>query len=540
MSPKLKPLILPQLVEERRRLEVQRPSTEDEPTYIFYTHNSSSSDIASPSPATPTFSRGHSRYSGSTSSLELMPPSCAESPVSPTTQLPHQTKNSKSQLPDVQEDPLEREDEDTTILAAHPDFDECFCENGACARDDAHLAESTFHPLFISDVDYDLGFLSDSDFAGSPRYKKRRNGSESSFGGWSTRLGARFPSIPRWRSTLKRSNLTFSPASEPSFDRHPSLSHAASSRSSSVSALSRRVPDRTGEPPVPSTPALSLYGSAESIALPAPLDIDKANVRESLERDRSLATTPLLPPLLTEKPPLHPIQVPSLQPSPLQSPSVAPSPIPDALASCYPTPPLSTKASVSSFRRKGSLSCATGEMPSSIPDLLEQHDAWSDRLGHANFTIIPRPYLPEMADMETLVTFRGDWDLARVNYTKHLVRTGEHYGTTSKTYALTQAKWAEIEREWHTAEDRLIDRLATEQSKDALALVALRRAPEDTAPATVPRMLSAEGKFPERGDVDIVGPMTRDAVMVRDGPEEKRNGAALWLKNFAGKVGFRR
>ena len=414
----------------------------------------------------------------------------------------------------------------------------------ACLQDDNDMAQSVIHPYASSDFDYDLGFLSEGDLSGSPRQKRRRAGSEIPFTGWSARFGSRFPNLPRWRSTLKRSNnmLTFSPASEPSLDQPPSLSGAASSRSSSISAPSRRVPDRSNEPPLPTTPALSLYGSMESVALPPPpIDIEQANDRLSIERDRAMATTPLLPPLLTENASLLQLQPLSLQPSPLHSPSVAASPNPEATASpAFASPPLSTKASISSFRRNGSLSYVAGDLPSPIPDLLEQYDSWSDRLGHANFTILPKPYQPELADMESLVAFRGEWNLARINFTKHLVRTGEHYGATSKTYGLTQAKWDEIEREWHAAEDVLIDRLSAEQSRNGLAPINLRRASDQMATAVVPGMLNTDGKFPELGDVDIVGPMVRDAVMVRDGPEEKKNGASIWFKNLAGKVGLRK
>ena len=119
MSPKLKPLLLPQLVEEKRKLELQQ-AADGEHTFIYYTHSSSSSDVASPSPATPTFPRSHSRYSGSASSLAS---SCSDSPASPSQPTLAVTKTSKSQLPDVQEDPLEREEEDNTVVPG-------FCEVG--------------------------------------------------------------------------------------------------------------------------------------------------------------------------------------------------------------------------------------------------------------------------------------------------------------------------------------------------------------------------------------------------------------------------
>jgi hypothetical protein len=98
------------------------PACDGDLSSVYYTTNSSSSDVASP--VTPTFStRGHLRYSSSTSSLEL-PPICTESPSSPT-QSSH--KSGKRQLPDVQEEPMEREDEDT-ILPEQFDLYDCLCK----------------------------------------------------------------------------------------------------------------------------------------------------------------------------------------------------------------------------------------------------------------------------------------------------------------------------------------------------------------------------------------------------------------------------
>lgn len=284
---------------------------------------------------------------------------------------------------------------------------------------------------------------------------------------------------------------------------------------------------------MPATPALSFYDSTESVNLPSPTDNTHVTVGKSLERDRALATTPLLPPLLTDT------VAPQTQTSPLQSPTIAPSQAHESGAhQTYPTPPLSAKASVSSFRR-GTIS-STVDMPSPIPFIPDQQDAWSDRLGHANFIIDPKPYVPESADLESLYAFLRDWDHARINYTKHLVRTGEHYGTTSNTYALTEEKWAEIEQEWRRAEEDLRNRLTPTGNGYALVNSHLRRTTEDMLPAAIPRMLSDDAKFPQRGDVDIVGPMVRDAVMARDTQDEKKNSASSWLKNIAGKVGLRK
>ncbi|EON95659.1 putative only prolin and serin are matching in the corresponding protein [Phaeoacremonium minimum UCRPA7] len=211
----------------------------------------------------------------------------------------------------------------------------------------------------------------------------------------------------------------------------------------------------------------------------------------------------------------------------------------------YATPPLSTKPSFSSFRPPliSSLSApviTTVDAAAALPNLLEPYDSWSDRLGHANYTIMPKPYVPEVADLDSLRLFRADWDQARVNFTKHIVRTGEHYGTTSKTYALTEAKWTETEKEWKVAHDTVMELIAAMGNSDAAELHCMRQ--QDAAPAAVPRgMLDAEGKFPDLGDVDIVGPMMRDAVMVREhGIEERQNGASRFWKNLAGKVGLRK
>lgn len=129
MSPKLKPLILPQLVEERRKLEELQGNPDADLNYVYFADNTSSSDIASP--VTPTFSQrgGHLRYSSSTSSLELMPPSssCSDSPASPTQGAHANNKSGKRPLPDVQEDPLEREEEEVTEVPSHYGLYDCLC-----------------------------------------------------------------------------------------------------------------------------------------------------------------------------------------------------------------------------------------------------------------------------------------------------------------------------------------------------------------------------------------------------------------------------
>ena len=128
MAPDLKPLLLPQLVEERRRLETQaqhalmtqHAPSEFDLSIIYYTTNSSSSDVGSP--VTPTFSaRGHLRYSSSVSSLDL-PFTFAEPPSSPSQQA-HPAKLCVRQLPDVEEEPMERGEFDLP-----EDLYDCLCK----------------------------------------------------------------------------------------------------------------------------------------------------------------------------------------------------------------------------------------------------------------------------------------------------------------------------------------------------------------------------------------------------------------------------
>lgn len=112
---------------------------EDDRQYVYYTHNSSSSDIDSP--VTPTFStKGHQRCSNSTSSLDIPPLTALESPVSPSTPSGPAPSlgpalapapalvSSKRQLPDVQEEPAERDDHDRdTVVSDQFDLYDCLC-----------------------------------------------------------------------------------------------------------------------------------------------------------------------------------------------------------------------------------------------------------------------------------------------------------------------------------------------------------------------------------------------------------------------------
>lgn len=395
--------------------------------------------------------------------------------------------------------------------------------------------------------------MSDCDLSSSlhdTRRPRGRSGLDSPLSGLTARLSGRLHSLSRWRSSERRANrLSLSIGSDitlehrPSLSIHrPSLSIAPSSRSSSVSGHGHRVTlDRSNEqPPLPSTPALSFYESSDSASIPAPLDIAAANaVGRDLERERAQATTPLLPPLMTQCPPSA---APSAPQSPLEFPKMEQHQLPMAASDLgspqlFPSPALSTKPSISSFRHGACSSLSTPATTTYIPEIpspifsLDLHDSWSDRLGHANFTVLPKPYVPQEVDLLVLQALRADWDQARVNFTKHLMRTGEHYGTTSKTYSLTEAKWAEVEQEWRVAHDSVVDRFAAicNGNGDASEALRWRRQQEEVSPSTVTRMIDVKTKFPDLGDEDIVGPMVRDAPVARDlSPSREKSTSRFW------------
>jgi hypothetical protein len=90
----------------------------------FCTQNSSASDISAP--VTPTFSTRHCRYSSSASSMDVSLTNIPviDSPASPTFLA---LKSGKRSLPDVQEEPQER-DEDFEMLDHADELYDCFCK----------------------------------------------------------------------------------------------------------------------------------------------------------------------------------------------------------------------------------------------------------------------------------------------------------------------------------------------------------------------------------------------------------------------------
>jgi hypothetical protein len=407
-------------------------------------------------------------------------------------------------------------------------------------------AQSTEQLSTQQSFDFDIadGFFSDGEYALSPRYKKRR-ANETSISSLTDRINNRFPSFSqKWRLRKKTSSAN-SLASDGL--RDITTSRAASSRSSSISASARPGGDKSFDLQLPPTPTASLFDTHEDSLSASPIDIEKAN-SEGTAREENFATTPLLPPLMTDV--LSSMRNLPMQ-SPLQSPSVAEANNPwesgnvtpiDAITTPQlagiPSPPLSTKPSISSFHRS-STSRPNYLIPSAdIPPIhiADVNDEWANKLGHANFCIHPEPYVPDVFDLEACRQLRATWDLARCNYTKHLVRTGEHYGVTSKTYKLTEEKWLSIDAIWRKNNDVTITNTVANGS-DAFATLKHTTLGDDSTNNVMTRIPSlndprSEGKFPQMGDEDIVGPMVQVAAQLQRTPTKKGKFFKFFAEKF--------
>jgi len=362
--------------------------------------------------------------------------------------------------------------------------------------------------------DFDNHLFSDkAEPNGRPALKEQKSG-DSPKSLLSSRLGERFPSFSRRRNHRKNDSKMAGATLCISISPRPPSTRSSSLNSSTVQSF-----DQTDTSPVLPSRKTSCAG-AEASPPVSPIEVARPEVDEPIDREK-LASTPLLPPMVTALEQNEEIQ------SPLQSPTVAESGAHFSVASTPadtplfhgpPSPPLSTKPSIASIHRArvGSLL-----LSAEVPPLLigDPNDEWSIKLGHANFTISPQPYLPEVCNAEAYRQLLLDWEQARTNWFKHQHRTLEHYGLNSKTYKLTEQKWAEIDAEWKKYND-LAAAEAAKTSEEALPIAPLEHSP--TLPMPVVHDLKDDGKFPKLGDGDIVGPMKQAAARIQPSPPRKK------------------
>ena len=354
------------------------------------TRSSTSSNLSSPTASM--FSKGHSSR-GSNSSITSSP-------------VPRESLDmfvGAKRLEDVTEEPHERDElEGFTLvndtICDWSDYDKAFSSD--------YIAPSpTTSPI---QPDWSLGEPEEWSLSPGPPQPKRRRSTEQPASTQSHGFSSRFGSLSRrWKNRSaagpQLSIITHhysSPAS-----RSGSLS-PSQLLSPALSAISRH------ESGLPSSPIAQLTNDAPFEAEVGPIDIGQNPEREEAEPGQ--ATTPLLPPILSElcrkEEPVR---------SPLQSPAIAPTTTLvsartsfDTPLSCLPSPSLSTKPSMVSMHNRSRTNTLTTSPFGDIPPMQlldDPSDPWAIRLGHANFTIHPEPYIPETLDLDSYTEYRKNW-----------------------------------------------------------------------------------------------------------------------------------
>ncbi|ETI22170.1 hypothetical protein G647_06243 [Cladophialophora carrionii CBS 160.54] len=476
--------------------------------------HSAASSVSQSSPTQSLFSKGHSsRGSGS---------SIASSPV-PRDSL--DMFGAAKRLEDVTEEPHEKDEFDGYTLVNDGTCDWSYYDK-ALSNDYGHPSPTTTP----ADPVWSLGETDNWLLSPGRRQPKRRRSMEQPLTSHGNRLGGRFSSLSRRWKNRSAAGPQLSIVTHHSSPASRSGSLGSSQvRSPALSAISKH------EGGLPSSPTLPYVNDCSFSAEAAPIDIVRRPEEDVAEPGQ--ATTPLLPPLLSElgkkDEPIH---------SPLQSPAIAPTtalvtslPSLDTPLSCLPSPPLSTRPSMVSMHSRSRTNTLTNSPFCDIPSmqLLEDaSDPWDARLGHANFTIHPEPYVPDVFDLDSYTEYRKNWDQARTNYAKHIARTVEHYGSTSKVYKLTEEKWASIDNVWQRQHDLMRTAMAPvlarlsdgdSEMQDSTASSAVLEKP--LTKLVVPLIDDKSGKFPELGDGEIVGPMSvaRPRILTTD--HDKNLGA---------------
>ena len=523
---------------------------------VTTTHGSqlSQSSVSSglPSPTSPTFStHGHSRLPDSTSSI-------ASSPG--MRQSFEGYANTKRPLTEVMEEPHEKDDDYETIqypvglglgrdckpertiadivyrhLRRNRITDLNHSGNDFMATLDAELKRNCVTTVTTRE-EYDLAddIQADYDYPSNPVVKKRRGAPSFSFNNLSSnlssRIGSRMPSISRKHRPQQ---------SMPDSPRESQIGSTRVSRAPSLSSSYHATPDTQAYKLNPS-PTVVPHGTTSDL----PMD-DWEEASAEIDEAREKAPTPLLPPIMTQL--KSHVQEESIQ-SPLQSPSIAD---PESSVSRHgpfhgsglPSPPLSTKPSISSFHYPRTFSSPPAEVPPL--SLTEPDDYWSDNLGHANFTIFPEPYTPTEFTLAELKQIRANWDQARRDYTKHLMRTSQNHGSTSNIYRLTQQKWDEVQALWKQNHDLCYARTKenmTEAGEDVDSSMSAsdESMPPQPQPLTKLPPLNgprSEGKFPKLGeDQDIVGPMEQLPSPISPSQQQRRPGKRRWWSFWTGML----
>lgn len=330
------------------------------------------------------------------------------------------------------------------------------------------------------------------------RTSRKRSGSGDSSGSpvnnLASRMVNRFPSISR-RLTNGRPTTSVNTQGI----RSAPISRAPSFR---LPSLTKSLVNHIENADLASPPQTPVDSAQETLLLPPttmPVEIIASRVEEPIDR-KAFSSTPLLPPLMTERP----MSQPELLSSPLQSPTVAStfhiSASADDLTLARPTltPPLSAKPSLTDLQSP----CGAVQVG------VESDDKWAKKLGHANFGILPEPYVPSTSDARACKQLTDDWELARRQYLNHAAHTSEHYGPTSQTFKFTELKWAEIDAQWKRNHEIAIVN-ATAKGETPVNQPLAEPAPLQKMPLIDGP--ESQGKFPLIENEAIVGPMVQYA-----------------------------
>ncbi|KAF2399079.1 hypothetical protein EJ06DRAFT_522640 [Trichodelitschia bisporula] len=487
----LRPLHLPKLVATRSSAVDVTATTTPAPRLR---RSSSSLCMVSASdwstPPTPTFS--HSRFPSSTSSLVSISPSFDQAEAATST-----AKLPMPQLVELAEDAAEPE------LSDRPQSLDTGCKTcsselyGDTTCDFASYSTTALRDS-LQDYDLESGFFDYEPDLLTQRTHRRLDSADLPTSPLA-RISDHMPSFTRrW--------INRKPSSAPLGGRHSASATSSCPGSSRSSSLTSSVFPGLDTYDPPCTPVHSLQATDASAPV-SPIDIATSLLLEGDPFDRKhQASTPLLPPLASAFPPPPASEIQS----PLQSPSVAPNK--DTFPPTSP-PALSIHPSLSSLHHPP-------QAPSESPFSTDLEDKWSISLGHANFTIQPQPYNPPTPTAASCRQLVSDWEAARTSYFKHVHRTLEHYGPHSRTFHLTEAKWAETEDAWRRCHDAAVA-AAARTGEDYGPVIA---SAEPGLLAAIPSFggLRSEGKFPTLGDQDIVGPMVQIAGRLGETP---RRGA---------------
>ncbi|PPJ50154.1 hypothetical protein CBER1_04847 [Cercospora berteroae] len=462
-------------------------------------------------PPTPTFSsRGHNRYPSSTSSLVTNP----DSPANPQ----------KTTLHDLVEEPAERDDQQWDFVESRRES-LCICDTPFCyhreRESSPHGSASIADLEWIPGDDYfDGGYL-----PGGEREVKRRSSNENMTDSFTARLSHHFSKRfggHKSNGSVSTVNLRSAPTSRSSSLRLPSTRSftAPNAHETRIASTPQTPAMRPSFHDLPATPqrsrALSSITSRPvDISIPEP-DVDACERQE-------LATTPLLPPMMTnyfsdsQEALRSPLTSPSVA-SPSVVPSMANTPVSTPITHGFPTPPLSTKGSAASINKRSS---HVLQPASEIPHLAiaEETDRWAIKLGHANFHIYPEPYLPEVCNAQNCRQLRDDWESARVEFMRQAARVSDNHGVTSQIYKLTEEKWAEIDATWRANYE-----IANAQARASGENLVVQPLAETQALQKMPSLQdpTQPSKFPVVEEADIVGPMVQYAkIQHRRQPSKK-------------------